>query len=405
MTSDRRLTRRQFLTMGGFAAVSLGLPRWARAAADAAKSSGKTLVVVLQRGAMDGLNVVVPFQDAVYRKARPTIALLPPGKSGGVLDLDGTFGLHPALAPLMPLYKQGRIAFVQAAGSPDGTRSHFDAQDYLESGTPGFKTTEDGWLNRALTAKKLARDPLAGVAIVPRLPRILRGGFPVAALNRADELKNAPLENSLEALYEGAVDALLSGAAHDLGEARKRLDVIQKAAPDAPQVAGYPKAKIGRDLFELARILKAGVGTRVGLVEVGGWDHHFNEGGAEGQLAKRLEELGGAIAAFYEDLGSRAQDVVLLTMTEFGRTVEENGNGGTDHGHASVMMLVGGSVKGGRVYGRWPGLDPKARFESRDLEVTTDFRRVAGEAAAKHLGLSDLSSVFPGGPWPGLGLI
>jgi len=218
-------------------------------------------------------------------------------------------------------------------------------------------------------------------------------------------LKNAPLENSLEALYEGAVDALLSGAARDLGEARKELDGIQKAAPDAPERTGYPKAKIGRDLFELARILKAGVGTRIGFVEVGGWDHHFNEGGAEGQLARRLEELGGAIAAFYQDLGSRAQDVVVLTMTEFGRTVEENGNGGTDHGHASVMMLLGGSVKGGRVCGRWPGLDPKARFESRDLEVTTDFRRVAGEAVSRHLGLPDLSAVFPGGPWPGLGLI
>jgi uncharacterized protein (DUF1501 family) len=405
MTRDKRLSRREFLALGGFAAVSLGLPRWARAAADEARRSGKTLVVILQRGAMDGLNVVAPFGDPVYRKARPTIALPPPGKPGGVLDLDGTFGLHPALAPLMPLFKQGNAAFVQAVGSPDGTRSHFDAQDYMESGTPGVKTTEDGWLNRALTAKKWARDPMAAVAIVPRLPRILRGSAPVVALNRADELKGAPLENSLEALYDGAVDALLSGAGHDLGEARKSLDGISKAAPDAPQQAGYPKAKIGRDLFELARVLKAGLGTRVGYVEVGGWDHHFNEGGSEGQLAKRLEELGGAIAAFHEDLGSRAQDVLLVTMTEFGRTIEENGNGGTDHGHASVMMLVGGNVKGGRVYGRWPGLDPKARFESRDLDVTTDFRSVAGEAAAKHLGLKDLSAVFPGGPWPGLGLI
>ena len=405
MDLDAPLSRRQFLALGGFAAVSLGLPSWARAAADAAAKSGKTLVVVLQRGAMDGLNVVAPFGDPVYRKARPTIALAAPGRDGGALDLDGTFGLHPALAPLMPFYKSGRLAFVQAAGSPDPTRSHFDAQDYLESGTPGVKTTEDGWLNRALTAKKLARDPLAAVAIVPRLPRALRGAFPVASLNRADELKNAPLGGSLEALYEGAVDSLLSGAARDLGEARRELDGIPKAAPDAPQAAGYPKAKIGRDLFELARILKAGLGTRVGFVEMGGWDHHFNEGGADGQLAKRLAELGGAIAAFHEDLGSRAQDVLLLTMTEFGRTVEENGNGGTDHGHASVMMLLGGAVKGGRVHGTWPGLDPKARFESRDLEVTTDFRRVAGEAAMKHLGLRDLSAVFPGGPWPGLGLI
>lgn len=402
---EKLLSRRDFLALGGLAAASLGLPRWARAAADAARRSGKTLVVILQRGAMDGLNAVVPFRDEVYRKARPTIAIPAPGKDGGALDLDGTFGLHPALAPLQPLYKDGRLALIQAAGSPDGTRSHFDAQDYLESGTPGLKTTEDGWLNRALTAKKAARDPLAAVAITPRLPRVLRGAFPVAALTGADALKGAPLENSLEALYDGAVDELLSGAARDLSAARRELDGIAKAAPGDAEKAGYPKARIGKDLFELARVLKAGLGTRVGFVEVGGWDTHFNQGGADGQLAKRLSELAGAIAAFHADLGSRAQDVLVLTMTEFGRTVEENGNGGTDHGHASVMLVLGGKVKGGKVYGRWPGLDPAARFESRDLEVTTDFRRVAGEAVVKHLGLKDLAPVFPGGPWPGLGLI
>jgi uncharacterized protein (DUF1501 family) len=402
---ELRLSRREFLALGGFAAVSLGLPRWARAAADGARRSGKTLVVVLQRGAMDGLNVVVPFRDPIYRQARPTIAVPAPGRDGGALDLDGTFGLHPGLSALLPLYKEGRLAFVQAAGSPDATRSHFDAQDYMESGTPGVKATEDGWLDRALTAKKLARDPLAAVAIGPRLPLILRGAFPVSALSGADQLRAAPLESSLESLYDGAVDALLSGAARDLGEARKELGGVPKADKGALERAGYPKARVGRDLFELARILKAGLGTRVGFVESGGWDHHFNEGGSEGQLAKRLEELGGAIAAFYRDLGSRAEDVVLVTMTEFGRTIEENGSGGTDHGHASVMMVLGGRVKGGRVLGRWPGLDPAARFESRDLEVTTDFRRVAGEAVVKHLGLTDLSAVFPGGALPSLGLI
>jgi uncharacterized protein (DUF1501 family) len=402
MKSERRLSRREFLTFGGLAAVSLGLPRWARAAADAVESSGRTLVIVLQRGAMDGLNVVVPFSDATYRRARPTLALPAPGADGGVLDLDGTFGLHPSLAPLLPLYKEGHVAFIQAAGSPDGTRSHFDAQDYLESGTPGLKRTEDGWLNRALEARRVARDPLAAVAIVPRLPLILRGACPVTAISGVDQLKSGRMEGDLESLYDSAVDELLSGAARDLGEARERLDGLSRAGPDAHVAAGYPKARLGKDLFELARVLKAGLGTRVGYVEVGGWDHHQNE---SPRLTRGLSELGGAIAAFYRDLGSRAQDVVLLTMTEFGRTVEENGDGGTDHGHASVMMLVGGNIKGGRVCGRWPGLDPKARFESRDLEVTTDFRRVAGEAASKHLGLRDLSAVFPGGPWPPLGLI
>jgi uncharacterized protein (DUF1501 family) len=267
------------------------------------------------------------------------------------------------------------------------------------------KGTEDGWLNRSLAAGKIARDPLAAVAIGPRLPLMMRGACPVSALTGADEMKGAPLESSLEALYDGAVDAVLSGAARDLGETRKELDGVPPAAKGAAEAAGYPKARIGHDLFELARILKAGLGTRVGFVEVGGWDHHFNEGGSDGQLARRLEELGGAIAAFHRDLGSRADDVVLLTMTEFGRTIEENGNRGTDHGHASVMMVLGGRVKGGRVHGRWPGLDPAARFESRDLEVTTDFRAVAGEVLVKHLGLKDLGPVFPGGSWPFPGLI
>ncbi|MBI3565599.1 MAG: DUF1501 domain-containing protein, partial [Elusimicrobia bacterium] len=302
-------------------------------------------------------------------------------------------------------YKDGTLALVQAAGSPDGTRSHFDAQDFLESGTPGVKTTEDGWLDRALTARRAARDPLAAVAIAPRLPRILRGASGATAIAGADALKGAPLENSLEALYDGAVDELLSGAARDLSAARRELDGVAKAAPGDAEKAGYPKARIGRDLFELARVLKADLGTRVGFVEVGGWDTHFNQGASQGQLAKRFEELASALAAFHADLGSRAQDVVVLTLTEFGRTVEENGNGGTDHGHASVMMVLGGKVKGGRVHGRWPGLAPEARFEGRDLEVTTDFRRVAGELVAAHLGLKDLTAVFPGGPWPPLGLI
>jgi uncharacterized protein (DUF1501 family) len=403
--SETRLSRRDFLALGGAASVWLGLPSWARAAADAARASGKSVVVVLQRGAMDGLNVVVPFRDPFYRKARPTIALAEPGRPGGVLDLDGTFGLHPALSALLPLYKEGRLGFVQAAGSPDGTRSHFEAQDNMESGTPGVRTTEDGWLDRALIARRVARDPLAAVAVAPRLPLMLRGAFPVAAFSRVEELSGAPLESSFEALYDGEVDALLSGAARDLGGACRALAGIAKAGPNAHVDAGYPRARVGRDLFQLARVLKARLGTRVGFVEVGGWDHHFDEGAAEGRLARGLTDLGGALAAFHKDLGSAAQDVVLLTMTEFGRTVEENGNRGTDHGHASVMMVLGGGVKGGRVWGRWPGLAPENRFEDRDLAVTTDFRRVAAEALSAHLGLRDLAPVFPGGPWPALGLL
>ncbi len=400
----KRLTRRQFLWKAGLAAAGLGaLPRWAVAAALGPERGrrGKTLVVLFQRGAADGLNIVPPFLDPIYLRARPSIKI---GK--GALDLDSRFGLHPSLEPLLPLYKQGRMAVVIAAGSPDPTRSHFDAQDFMETGTPGVKATEDGWGSRCLeTLPEAERAPLSGVAISPRLPRTLRGRFPALALSSADQLSaGGGLVQSFESVYDEAVDAALSGAARDLSEARSLARAVAKEDKNAAQDLGYPKARVGRDLHELARLIKAGVGLRFGFVEMGGWDHHVNEGGDKGQLARRLEELSGSIAAFYKELGDRADDVVLLTMTEFGRTIEENGDGGTDHGHASVMLAFGGKVRGGRVVGRWPGLAKEQLFEGRDLLVTTDYRRVVGEALRRHLGLRELSTVFPGFDWTAAGI-
>ncbi len=396
-----KLSRRDFLKVSGTVAAGLAfhtLPRWAWAVASAAPySNGKVLIVLFQRGAADGLNIVVPYNDPNYQKSRPTIGLGEPGQDKGVLDLDGRFGLHPALEPLLPLWKSGNYAVVQAAGSPEGTRSHFDAQDNMETGTPGVKTTPDGWLNRSLLAfSQRPKSSLAAVAVTPRLPRILRGDFPVTTFNNMQSYRffgGAGEEATFDQMYEQSVDQLLSGAGK---ETRESVDALQKILADGPQKAedaGYPKSKESQSFFQLARIIKAKAGLRVGFVDIGGWDDHVQE---ENRLQRGLTDLGGAIAAFYKDLGDQAGDVLLVSMTEFGRTLQENGNRGTDHGHASVMMLFGGGVKGGKVYGRWPGLEPENLFEGRDLQVTTDFRQVLTEALTNHLGILDVSGIFPG---------
>lgn len=396
-----KLSRRDFLKLTGALATGMvyySMPKWIWAAASAAISGpDKVLVVLFQRGAADGLNIVVPFNDPIYRKSRPTIGLGPPGQDKGVLDLDGTFGLHPAMESLLPLWKSGQFALVQAAGSPDGSRSHFDAQDNMETGTPGVKVTPNGWLNRALMDfPNRPKASLAAVAVSQRLPRILRGDFPVTNFTNLQNYKfygGAGEEATFEQMYEQSIDQLLSGAGK---ETRNSVDSLQKIlanGPQYPEDAGYPKSKESQNFFQLARIIKAKAGLRVGFVDIGGWDDHVQE---ENRLQRGLTDLSGAIAAFYRDLGDQANDVLLVSMTEFGRTLQENGNRGTDHGHASVMMLLGGGVKGGKVYGRWPGLEQENLFEGRDLQVTTDFRQVLSEALSGHLGITDQGDIFPG---------
>ncbi len=403
-TWNPKLSRRDFLKLSGAAvagAAFFGMPHWAWAAAGLAANNSKILIVLFQRGAADGLNMVVPFQDPNYRSARPTIGLPGPTQTGGVLDLDGTFGLHPALASLMPMWKAGNFAVVEAVGSPDETRSHFEAQDNMETGTPGVKTTEDGWLNRAIESSsiKKAKSPLTAVAISARLPRILRGDFQVTAfpnLNAYRFIGGGLEASSFEDMYEGSIDRLLSGTGKATEDSVNLLQKIQQSGPKNPEDAGYPKGAVGRQFFELARVIQAKVGLRVGFLDVGGWDHHVNEGSNDGLLNARLKELGDSIAAFYRDMGDRSGDVLLTTMTEFGRTLQENGNRGTDHGHASVMLLFGGSIKGGKVYGSWPGLAPEQLYEGRDLQVTTDFRQVHSEILSNHLGIGEDTRVFPG---------
>jgi uncharacterized protein (DUF1501 family) len=405
------ITRRIFLRNGALAVVgTTALPGFLARAAFGAADPGirdKRLVVIFQRGAADGLNIVVPHGEASYYAMRPTINI--PKKS--VLDLDGFFGLHPSMSSFEPLWKQKHLAIVHAAGSPDPTRSHFDAQDFMESGTPGVKVTDDGWLNRALRerpADQLSSDKsgpdksaFRAIALGTSLPRILSGKEPAIAINNLNDFsvggKNPnAAATTFEAMYDHSVDAVLHGTGEETFDAVKMLKAADPAHYKPAANANYPKGRFGDSLKQLAQMIKANLGVQVAFADIGGWDHHVNEGGTQGQIANVLGEFSQSIAAFWTDLGDLGEDTVVVTMSEFGRTARENGNRGTDHGHANVMFVLGGPVKGGRVYGRWPGLDQSQLYEGRDLAVTTDFRLVLSEVVSRYLGNKDLKEVFPG---------
>jgi len=415
------MERRVFVKSGALALVTLGLsPRFLRRTAFGmevtAAERGKVLICLFQRGAADALNVVVPHGEASYYALRPTIGIPRPtqGLATAAIDLDGFFGLHPSLAPFKPLYDRGLLAPVHAVGSPSATRSHFDAQDYMETGTPDDKTTVDGWLNRYLAVKgtcaecqlgsggALARSsPFRAVSLTPQTPRILEGPAPTVAMTGLDEFSlratGTQIER-LESLYRtGSADIV-----HATGsETFDAVKMLRSANPQQYQPANgavYPTTQFGQRLKQIAQLIKADVGVEIAFADVGGWDTHVNQGGATGQLAQRLDDFARSVAALVADLGDRVGrgDVTILTMSEFGRMAKENGNGGTDHGHAGALFVIGGDVKGGKVYGRWPGLAPEQLYEGRDLALTTDFRAVFAELAARHLGASRLEAIFPG---------
>lgn len=393
--------RRVFLKSSGLTLLAYGfLPKVFVRMADGAPGGGaRTLVVVFQRGAVDGLNMVIPCGERVYYEARPGIAVPRPGSSGGAIDLDGFFALHPALAPLHPLYRDGSLAAIHAAGSPDPSRSHFDAQDFMESGTPGVKSTPDGFLSRALVSRpRVVASPLRAVAISPVVPRILSGGAGALAASRLSDfsVSEATAARGFEQMYSRAPDRTFGAAARESSEASR---ILKAAAPQKLTPANgaeYPPGPLGNALKQIAGLIRSEVGLEIGFAEAGGWDTHAGQGGSEGRLANRLGELARSLSAFHRDLGSRMTDVTLVTCSEFGRTVRENGNRGTDHGHANAMFVLGGGVRGGRVGGEWPGLDASHLYENRDLAVTTDFRDVFGEILVKRLGVEDLGRVFPG---------
>jgi uncharacterized protein (DUF1501 family) len=407
------ISRRIFLKNGAFAFVSLGFaPSFLARTAAAAGGAGrpKRLIAIFQRGAVDGLNVVVPFAESSYYTSRPSIAIPRPGSGdGAAIDLDGFFGFNPRLQALKPLWDARQLAIVHACGSPDNTRSHFDAQDYMETATPGRKSTADGWLNRYLQARAHdaadagpadGQSPFRAVALAPQLPRMLQGAAPALALNQVAQFDvrggGGRASAMFEAAYASAPDQVLNGTGRQAFDAIKMLKSTDPAKYQPENGAEYPTTPFGQALRQVAQLTNSNLGLEVAFADIGGWDTHVNQGAAQGQLANRLDDFARAISALVKDLGDRMEDTVVLTMSEFGRAVNENGNRGTDHGHGNAMMVIGGAVRGGRVYGKWPGLAVEQRWERRDLAVTTDFRDVFAEIVVRHLGVSSANAIFPG---------
>ena len=407
MTMNRRLL------LASAAAGSLGwLPvgRQAWAAQGLPRLGQPRLIVVLLRGAMDGLSVVAPYADPEYARARPDLALARPGSADGLLDLDGRFGLHPSLAPLMPYWRNGQLGFLQASGSHDTTRSHFDAQDYMETGTPGKKSTPDGWLNRLMQAwpTDLAQGSSAtrAVSIGAVLPRICQGRFNVANLpSVASAAKPGVIDkprvaSAFEKLYGN--DDAMGRAYREARQARQEVrasmeddhgDSMDAIDRGAPLPNGMPD-----DAARLAGMMRNDPRMHMAFLALGGWDTHSGQGTTKGRLAQRLDPLGRGLAELAKGLGPVWNDTVVLVMSEFGRTVRQNGTGGTDHGHGNVMMLAGGRVQGGKVLGEWPGLESRALHDGRDLAITTDFRDVIATVMGQHLRLPDraMAEVLPG---------
>ena len=414
-------SRRFLLKNGALALAAVGgsglwgpaFLRRALFAADRDNHNGKVLICVFMRGAADGLSMVAPYGDPDYYKLRNEIALPRPDKRLGdesPVDLDGFFAMHRAMRPLAELFHRKELAVVHACGSPNATRSHFDAQDLMESGVAKDKSTPNGWLNRALLAAPAPRrkTPFRAVSLTSAMPRSLLGDHDVLAI---PDLRTFGVRGSggavaagagggggadgFEGLYDGAVDEALAGAGKESFEA---IDLLRKADPARYQPqhgAQYPQDSFGRSLEQIAQLVKADVGLQVAFAEVGGWDTHANQGAANGQLAGRLTDFSRALAALNTDLADRMRDVTVLTVTEFGRSVRQNGNKGTDHGHGACFLAFGGDVAGGKVYGDWPTLAPDKLFEERDLAVTTDFRDVFAEIARKNLRAEELTRVFP----------
>lgn len=396
--------------LGATALSSLGFllaPRAARAEnplADPVQQS-PVLVCVFLRGAADGLNIVVPHGDAEYYRLRPGIGVPQPGEKNGAVDLDGRFGLHPRLGPLKDAYDAGQLAIVHAVGSPHPTRSHFQAQDYMTTGAVGDRGVARGWLTEYLTSRAPAgSDLLRAVALADRPPLSLRGyPSPIVTSTLAEfrldasEQLSPLLEQGFRKLYRLDSPSVAERAGQRALDASAR---VAQALRKQKNLARY-----GRDVRqfgELARLIKADVGLEVAWLDMGGWDTHRYQGSTErGDLPRLLDRLGRALSAFRADLGTAFERVVVVVMSEFGRTARENGTGGTDHGHGSVMLVLGGKVKGGRVLGSFPGLMPEQLFEARDLAVTTDFRDVLGELCERHLGHPNGSALFPGYPLEG----
>ncbi len=413
-------SRRAFMRSGAMAlfatGIAGGIPAFITRAAAAALppapyKKNKVLVCIFQRGAMDGLMAVTPFTDMELKNARPTLFMDPTNGAGKLFDLDGQFGLHPGFASLQPFFADKRLAIAHGVGSPNNTRSHFDAQDYMESGTPFSKSTSSGWLNRAVGLMGHDASPFRAVSITGALPRSLYGNEEALAISNLEDFalqtKGNPMAanltaGSFEELYEQTSNRLLNRAGKESFEAMKMLNPndIKNYKPLAGVV--YPNSPLGNSLKQIAMLIKMNIGLEVAFAESGGWDTHFNQGTLNGVFARNVRDFSDSIAAFWNDMSAYQDDVTLMTMTEFGRTVAQNGTGGTDHGRASCSFILGNAVQGGKVYHQIGSLAKDQLENQRDLPVTTDFRSVFSGVANKHLGINKNGVLFP--KWEGTSL-
>jgi len=382
--------RRDFLKQAAALGAVAGLSPWQQhlRAAVAAPQGAHSLVCIYLRGGADWLNMLVPTGDKEYEAIRPTLAL---EQADGLIKLDGDWALHPALRSLAPFWEEKMLAPICAVGSPHTTRSHFDAQDFMEFAAPGNRTVRDGWLNRYLDASsKKGESEFRAMAMQELLPRSLRGEFPVLAVpSGMDSKRGSRTLSRFEEFYGDGMPAEEMGGEMERPEdadpagivrsgrvtietLRRYQEIVAKSKSDVK----YPRGRFGERLQAMAKVLKAGEGLEIAGLDYGGWDDHTAQGGAEGKQATRLKDVADSLAAFCQDLGPQLPRTSIVVMTEFGRTARENGNNGTDHGHGGGMFVLGGGVKGGKVYGKWQGLKQERLYEGRDLPVTTDFRDV-----------------------------
>lgn len=411
-------TRRAFLKAGGLTLFGIGMggvPAFMARAADSMKVTGpykkqKILVCIFQRGAMDGLMAVSPFTDEYLKDARPDlfISAAKVGNNTPLVDLDGRFGLHPSFSAFEPLFREKRLAIVHGMGSPNTTRSHFDAQDYMETGTPFTKGTSSGWLNRAIGLLGHEATPFRAVSLTPSMPRSLYGDNPAIAIRdlkdfsvqlRGNPMGAAMAARSFEELYDQTSSALLKETGKESFGAIKMLQKADLNKYTPANNAVYPFSPLGYALKQIAQLIKMDVGLEVGFAESGGWDTHFNQGTAGGVFGRNAADLTKSITAFWADLEAYQDDITLMTMTEFGRTVKQNGTAGTDHGRASCSFILGNDVNGGMVHGTVAPLAVENLEDGRDLAVTTDFRSIFSEVAGKHLKINNDKVVFP--EWEG----
>ncbi|MBI5303800.1 MAG: DUF1501 domain-containing protein [Chloroflexi bacterium] len=405
MTSRREWLQRTGMIALGVAAFPAWMPRLALAP-QGAPTRGDVLVCVFMRGAADCLNLVAPHGDKDYYAARATLAIAQPKASQNqtAIDLDGFFGLHPALRPFKAIYDARDLAIIHAVGSPDPTHSHFDAMDYMERGTPGEKQMTTGWIGRHLQMMATSnQSPFRAIGMGALLQQSLRGTVPATALQsiadfhlQGDQRRVQQMQTALASLYEG--DGFIETNGQQTLQAMRDLAKITSSKYTPAGGAKYPDTAFGKSLMAIAQLIKAGIGVEVACADLGGWDTHVQQGNATGQQAQLAEELSQSIAAFYTDMRDQMKQITLVTMTEFGRRVQENSNRGTDHGHGSAMFVLGGNINGGKVYGEWLGLGKDKLYGPGDLAVTTDFRDVLGEIVQKRLANSNLAGVFPNYP-------